>query len=152
MIWVNKGYGYSQATSDAVNGTGENSAQKWRRDCSGFVSEAWRLAGTAPNYGRNTDTLRDISTEISYTALQKGDILDDPVGSDGYDAHVIIFDGWTGSVGGDFYMIEENPAYGGAVKHKASVVTYLRVEGIKGRGGDGGDNFVPRRYTKITTQ
>jgi hypothetical protein len=149
MKWVTAGYGYSQNTADAVNGTGANPAQKWRRDCSGYVSMAWRLSGVAPNYGLNTSTLQNVSFEISYTALQQGDILDDPTGGSGYDAHVIIFDGWVSSVGGDFYMFEENPAYGGAVRHKASVVTYLQVLGIKGRA-DNGNGFIPRRYNKIT--
>ncbi len=149
MKWVNAGYGYSQSPADAVNGTGANPAQKWRRDCSGFVSMAWRLSGTAPNYGLNTASLPSVSTEIAYTALQDGDILDDPTGGNGYDPHVIIFDGWVGATGGDFYMIEENPAYGGAVRHKASAVHYLEVQGIKGRD-DAGNHFVPRRYDYIT--
>lgn len=149
MKWVNAGYGYSQSTSDAVNGTGHNPAQKWRRDCSGFVSMAWRLPGQPPNYGLNTSSLRTVSTEISYTNLADGDILDDPTGGSGYSAHVIIFDGWVRSAGGDFYMIEENPSYGGAVRHKASAVTYLQVRGIKGRA-DAGNGFVPRRYDYIT--
>ena len=150
QIWVDKGYGYSQATSGAVNGTGENTAQKWRRDCSGYVSMAWRLSGVAPNYGLNTSSLTTKSTVISYTGLHAGDILDDPVGGEGYSAHVIIFDHWVSTVGGDFWMYEENPSYGGAVHHKASDVTYLQIRGIKGRSGDGGDAFIPRSYTKIT--
>ena len=149
MIWVNQGQFYSQDVAYAYNGTGQNGQQKWRRDCSGFVSMAWRLNGQAPNYGRNTSSLIDIAPEISYPDLMRGDILDDPNGGPGYSAHVIIFDGWVGAVGGDFFMIEENPSYGGAVRHKASAVSYLQAGGIKGRA-DAGDNFVPRRYNKIT--
>lgn len=41
-------------------------------------------------------------------------------------------------------------AHNGAVHHKASVVTYLKVRRIKGRA-DNGNGFVPRCYNKITT-
>jgi hypothetical protein len=98
----------------------------------------------------NTAGLLNVSAEISFLGLRRGDVLDDPAGGEGYDAHVIIFDGWVNGAGGDFYMMEENPAYGGAVRHKASVVHYLEVRGIKGRPSDGGDAFVPRHYNNIT--
>lgn len=150
MLWVDSGQPYSQAVHDAYNGTGQNLQHKWRRDCSGYVSMAWRLRGKPDNYGRYTGNLHEISTEIGFRSLKRGDILVDPDGGPGYPAHVMIFDGWVnGTVGGDFFMIEENPAYSGAVRHKASVVTYLHNGGIKGRD-DAGDNFTPRRYNKIT--
>lgn len=150
MIWVNQGQFYSQDVANAYNGTGQNGQQKWRRDCSGFVSMAWRLRGEAPNYGRWTGSLADIAPEVPFTSLQRGDILLDASGGEGYSAHVVIFDGWVNGAGGDFFMIEENPSYGGAVRHRASATTFLSVRGIKGRAGDGGDAFVPRRYDKIT--
>src|SRR3954468_24043342 len=135
MKWVNAGYPYSQTTY--VNGTGENAAQKWRTDCSGMVSMAWRLKGVAPNYGLNTGSLPNVSSEISFLGLRRGDILDDATGGD---PHVVIFDGWVNGAGGDFYMIEENGYYN-AIRHKASSVQFLQDRGIKGRPGDGGDHY-----------
>lgn len=148
-IWLNPQQFYSQDVANAYNGTGQNKNKKWRRDCSGYVSMAWRLQGSAPSYGRNTASLDEISKEIGFRALKRGDILLDGDGGPGYSAHVVIFAKWVKAKGGDFYMIEENPAYGGAKRHKASEVSYLKNGGIKGRA-DAGDNFVPRRYKKIT--
>lgn len=150
MIWVNEHQFYSQAYADAYNGTGQNLQHKWRRDCSGFVSMAWRIKGTAENnYGRNTGTLPAIAPAIPYSSLLRGDILNDPDGGPGYSAHVVMFDGWVGAVGGDFFIIEENGDLG-AVRRRASEASFLRNGGIDGRNGDAGDNFIPRRYQMIT--
>lgn len=147
MKWINYRPSIPYSEYAHVNDTGANPAQAWRTDCSGFVSMAWRLSGTATNnYGLTTTTLQNVSVEISYTALQNGDILDDAYPGPGQTAHVIIFDGWASTVGGDFWMIEMNSYYG-LVRHLASSVSYLQAEGIKGRN-DNGDHYVPRRYNK----
>ena len=92
--WVSEGVPYNQGAyySDS-NGS-------YREDCSGYVSMAWDLSSSLV-----TQTLPSVSTEISTSELQPGDILD-------YTAeHVILFGGWIDQSAGTFtYYAENDPS------------------------------------------
>jgi hypothetical protein len=83
----------------------------YRTDCSGFVSMAWK---TNRNYW--TGDLNTIGTPIGYNDLRPGDMLlyhntANPVNG----SHVVLFDRWTGPVGGDFLIYEQTPP---STKHR----------------------------------
>ncbi|HEY5149773.1 MAG TPA: hypothetical protein VIJ23_08115, partial [Mycobacterium sp.] len=93
----------------------------YRTDCSGYVSMAWK---TNSNYW--TGNLNTIGTPIGYNDLRPGDMLlyhntADPVNG----SHVVLFDHWTGPVGGDFLIYEQTPP---ATQHRAwSATGYNRT-------------------------
>ncbi|MFD4907564.1 NlpC/P60 family protein [Kitasatospora purpeofusca] len=95
--WVDEGVWYSQQVyyTDS-NGT-------YRTDCSGFVSMAWHLG-----VSRTTWTLPGVSTPISLDSLQPGDALNrlNPYTGE-YDAHVVVFAGWTDSAHTSASVYEE---------------------------------------------
>ncbi len=84
----------------------------YRTDCSGYVSMAWKLYR---NYW--TGDLNTVGVAIGYNDLQPGDMLlyhnaANPVNG----SHVVLFDRWTGAVGGDFIIYEQTVP---ATKHRA---------------------------------
>jgi hypothetical protein len=88
--WVDAGVPYNQA--GYYGG--------YREDCSGYVSMAWHLTSSLV-----TQTLPDVSTKESFSALAPGDILD-------YTAeHTFLFAGWTNKSTGAFkYYADSNPS------------------------------------------
>jgi hypothetical protein len=92
----------------------------YRTDCSGYVSMAWH---TNRNYW--TGDLDTIGVAIGYADLRPGDMLlyhnaANPVNG----SHVVLFDHWTGAIGGDFVMYEQTPP---STKHRTwSAAGYSR--------------------------
>ncbi len=83
----------------------------YRTDCSGYVSMAWKLPQNLW-----TGNLDQVGVPIGYNDLKAGDMLlyhnlADPVNG----SHVVLFERWTGAVGGDFYIYEQSPP---ATKHR----------------------------------
>jgi hypothetical protein len=83
----------------------------YRTDCSGYVSMSWHL----PSNGWTGD-LDQVGVSEGYNDLKPGDMLlyhnsADPVTG----SHVVLFDRWTGAVGGDFYIYEQSPP---STKHR----------------------------------
>ncbi len=70
---------------------------RYRQDCSGYISMAWQLPES-----RNTWSLRDVSTQISRSELQPGDILNDT------NTHVVLFAGWKDRSAQTFYFYSES--------------------------------------------
>jgi len=103
----------------------------YRTDCSGYVSMAWQ---TNRNYW--TGDLHTIGVPIAHHELRPGDMLlfhnpaDPHTGS-----HVVIFDRWTGGVGGDFLIYEQTPP---ATTHRAWSATGYRL-----------GNYQPFRYRNV---
>ena len=77
LTWVDAQVMYSQAPPYRDG---------WRRDCSGFVSMAWKLTNTKP--GLVTWTLDNRSHPIGWKDLRPGDALLVP------HHHVMLFSGW----------------------------------------------------------
>ncbi|MFC9825521.1 hypothetical protein ACFWG6_33765 [Streptomyces erythrochromogenes] len=81
--WVGRGLTYNQS------GTHE----RYRRDCSGYISMAWGLA--TPGLTTNTFASRGVTYTITKDELRPGDALNnDNLGSSG---HIVLFEGWTSS-------------------------------------------------------
>src|SRR4051812_33452029 len=81
QYWVDKHVPYSQSVyAPDPQGRG------YRSDCSGYVSMAWHLGTSLV-----TQTLPQVSTQISYDDLLPGDALDRE------DEHVVLFDHWVDS-------------------------------------------------------
>jgi cell wall-associated NlpC family hydrolase/DNA-directed RNA polymerase subunit N (RpoN/RPB10) len=103
----------------------------YRTDCSGYVSMAWHTNG---NFW--TGDLDTIGVPIGYNDLRPGDMLlyhntANPVNG----SHVVIFDHWTGAVGGDFMMYEQTKP---STKHRPwSEAGYSR------------SLYKPYRYTNV---
>ncbi|MFF3855716.1 FG-GAP-like repeat-containing protein [Micromonospora sp. NPDC002575] len=112
----------------------DENGKDYRRDCSGFVSMAWHLSMSKTTYNMYT-----VSTQISKSDLQPGDILNSA------NEHVILFKRWTDQSAGAF----EYYAFG-------STPVKMATETLTG-GGDGlidshpASNYVARRYNNITT-
>ncbi|MEV7328562.1 VCBS repeat-containing protein [Micromonospora sp. NPDC093244] len=112
----------------------DENGKDYRRDCSGFVSMAWHLSTSKTTYNMYT-----VSTQISKSDLQPGDILNSA------SEHVILFKRWTDKSAGAF----EYYAFG-------STPVKMATETLTG-GGDGlidshpAGNYVARRYKNITT-
>jgi hypothetical protein len=95
QTWLNPPVPYSQ---DAYK-------DGYRTDCSGYVSMAWHL-----NRNYWTGDLHTVGVAIQFLDLRAGDMLlyhnpSNPVNG----SHVVLFDRWVGSPGGDFYMYEQTP-------------------------------------------
>ncbi|MGW0823640.1 hypothetical protein [Streptomyces sp. NPDC002845] len=121
--WMNN-YGviYSQDQSDAkVSVTGE----KYRPDCSGFVSMAWRLpkSGGWDRNTRNLDGFGD-TTRVSLNNLQPGDAI---LGS----GHVALFDKWADSGKTRMWVYEEYD-YGKAGRHTTHTKSHYENSGYHG--------------------
>ncbi|WP_426507278.1 hypothetical protein ACPPVO_53975 [Dactylosporangium sp. McL0621] len=128
----------------------------YRTDCSGYVSMAWH---TDRNYW--TGDLDTIGVSIGYDDLRPGDMLlyhnpENPVNG----SHVVLFDHWTGAVGGDFLMYEQTKP---STKHRTwSQAGYSRskykpfryvgvIEDAPAGGSTGGQSVVHDGYTSEFT-
>ncbi|MEU7527631.1 hypothetical protein AB0A74_17985 [Saccharothrix sp. NPDC042600] len=102
-----------------------NGGKKYRTDCSGFVSMAWKLTSS-----RTTYTLPEVSKPISWAALKPGDI----VLSKG---HVKLFEKWANADKTVMWIYEQGSTKTDMDHEKVSVST-LKNGGYK-----------PRAYKKI---
>jgi hypothetical protein len=84
--WVRQGVIYSQSSNH----------DGYRRDCSGFVSMAWKLSASY-----TTRTISSRSKRVALSALKPGDAVLQP-------GHVQIFAGWADHRQGTFIAIEES--------------------------------------------
>ncbi|MFD4668287.1 hypothetical protein ACFWNN_01055 [Lentzea sp. NPDC058450] len=108
-------------------------AERYRQDCSGFVSMAAKLG--AP--GQRTVELAQapFSTSIAMSDLRWGDIVVDSIGT-GDTRHVVIFEKWADPYKTAYHAYEQRDVHG----------TTYRVL----RYGLGGDQYVARRLTNVT--
>lgn len=102
-----------------------NGGKKYRTDCSGFVSMAWKLTSS-----RTTYTLPEVSKPIAWSALKPGDI----VLSKG---HVKLFEKWANADKTVMWIYEQGSTKTDMDHEKVSVST-LKNGGYK-----------PRAYKKI---
>ncbi|WP_154697725.1 C40 family peptidase [Lentzea guizhouensis] len=107
--------------------------EKYRQDCSGYVSMAARIG--AP--GERTVELHDyFSTKLnSMNDLRWGDIVVDPVGTR-TTRHVVIFDKWADPYKTAYWAYEQRNTYG--TSHR--VLKY---------GLTPGDGYVPRKLNNV---
>lgn len=91
--WVDRGVPYSQSawTSGPDGG-------RYRQDCSGFVSMAWKLGDS-----KTTRTLPQVSRRINKNDLRAGDILLN------IQNHAVIFDKWTDGSRTRYWAYEQTP-------------------------------------------
>ena len=107
---------------------GDDPANGWREDCSGFVSYAWGLPG--PGYV--TSTMLGITRVISWSALQPGDALLIP-------GHVALFARWDDAAHSTYTLWEEADSQSGTVARSGisrtdsywSTYAPVRYNGIK---------------------
>ncbi|WP_370113622.1 FG-GAP repeat domain-containing protein [Streptacidiphilus sp. MAP12-33] len=128
--WVAAGVQYSEDNKTPYT----DASGTYRRDCSGFISMAWDLQDSAPNWGENTATLPNFATELSsLDDLQPGDMIDN------ISTHVVLFKGWTDSSHTTAEILEE-PHSGLTAREDDSFYTrsYLTANG-----------FLPYRYNNI---
>jgi hypothetical protein len=91
--WYSRGVPYSQ-TSTAWDANG---GKKYRQDCSGFVSMAWKI-----KVSKTTWTLDDVSHVINWNDLLPGDAVVYP------HHHAVVFDKWVDAdAKADFWTYEE---------------------------------------------
>jgi hypothetical protein len=81
QYWVDHRVPYSQSASYP-----DQQGRNYRTDCSGYVSMAWHLSSSLV-----TSTLPNVSTQINYDDLQRGDALDN------ISTHTVLFDHWVDS-------------------------------------------------------
>jgi hypothetical protein len=110
--WIKKKVQYSQ--SSYYHG--------YRRDCSGFVSMAWKLKSSY-----TSSDIGSVAHKISWSKLKPGDAVR-------RSGHVEIFDGWKNKKKRQYWALEEStwgkPALR-AVKKFKSGYTALKLRGIK---------------------
>ena len=110
--WIKKHIRYSQSSY----------YQGYRRDCSGFVSMAWKLKTSY-----TSSDIGSVAHKISWTKLKPGDAVR-------RSGHVEIFDGWKNKRKHQYWALEESswglPALR-KVKQFKSGYTALRLRGIK---------------------
>ncbi|MBE6049949.1 MAG: NlpC/P60 family protein [Clostridium sp.] len=86
-----------QNYSGSLTLTSPQTQPRFGNDCSGFVSAAWGISR------HTTSTLPNVSTEISYSNLQPGDILN-LAGS-----HTFMFKGWSNASKTEMVVLEQTP-------------------------------------------
>jgi hypothetical protein len=106
----------------------------YRRDCSGYVAMAWHTSAQPDTYHLQTSPL---TTPISRSELQPGDILVDDVGAE---HHAVIFQGWNDNAKTSFqyYSFGGTPVMqypdgdfnGNIASHSASHYTPYRYNNI----------------------
>lgn len=110
--WIKRRVQYSQSSY----------YQGYRRDCSGFVSMAWKLKASY-----TSSDIGSVARAISVGALKPGDAVH-------RSGHVEIFDGWKNKKKRQYWALEEStwglPAVR-RVKQFKSGYTALRLRGIK---------------------
>ncbi|MFG2304116.1 hypothetical protein [Actinacidiphila glaucinigra] len=125
--WYNRNIPYSQSAY-ATDVDGDHS---YRTDCSGFVSMTWHLTTSL-----TTETLPNVSTQISKADLRPGDALND------YSDHVVLFAGWKDQDAGTFYYYAEGST--------ATDMNYSTANVYSGDiGGHPASSYVALRYKKI---
>jgi hypothetical protein len=107
--WVKKRVGYSQRSYFAG----------YRRDCSGFVSMAWK---TGRSY--TSSSLRRIAKRIPISKLKPGDAVHTP-------GHVAIFVKWKNKARGTFVAMEQT-TWGGTAERRVRKIT-RRSTGLRYR-------------------
>ncbi|MFV0131915.1 hypothetical protein ACLGIH_01345 [Streptomyces sp. HMX87] len=124
--WIdNYGVIYSQSMADAKPSvTGE----KYRPDCSGFVSMAWRLPKVSGNdrWTGNLNSFGDTATFSNLDNLQPGDAI---LGKDA--GHVALFHRWTDSSKTSMQVYEEYD-WGKAGRHATHTKSYYENAGFAG--------------------
>jgi hypothetical protein len=112
LKWVDEHVMYSQSkTTDG-----------FRRDCSGFVSMAWKLFSHRP--GLVTWTMDEASHRIGWNELRPGDAIDQPR------YHVMLFAGWANKAHTDYCAIEEH-ATGRPAEITVHAVSAMHALGFK---------------------
>jgi hypothetical protein len=110
--WIKKKVRYSQSSY----------YQGYRRDCSGFVSMAWKLKGSY-----TSSSIRSVAKRISAKRLKPGDAVRRP-------GHVEIFGGWKNKRKRTYWALEESswgkPALRRVKRFKGGC-SALRLKGIK---------------------
>jgi hypothetical protein len=110
--WIKKRVQYSQSSY----------YQGYRRDCSGFVSMAWKLKKSY-----TSSTIGSKAKKISWRKLKPGDAVRRP-------GHVEIFAGWKNKSKRQYWALEEStwgkPALRRVKKFKSGY-TALKLRGIK---------------------
>lgn len=121
--WNTRNVPYSQsATAWDVN-----HGKRYRTDCSGFVSMAWKLKTS-----KTTWTLDDVSHVINWNDLLRGDALIRP------HHHTMLFDKWVNAdTKADFWIYEEGSTASDMNHRQVHVVT------VRNTG------FAPYRYDSI---
>ena len=112
QYWVDKHVPYSQ-TVYAPDPQGRG----YRSDCSGYVSMAWHLSSSLV-----TQTLPQVSNQISYDDLLPGDALDKE------SEHVVLFDHWVDS-SHSVATVYTEPDFGQFAMHENWTRTTLQNEG-----------------------
>ena len=141
LTWLSQDPPYSQS---AYYPGAANPTTKYRTDCSGFVSMAWKvnvnLPGSISTGGYVTWTLPNIATRLASTSLlQPGDILDYPY------HHVILFTGWVNKAAGTFsYIAQTMPGSDMQMVDTESVLTG-NISGYPHTV------FIPYRYVNISS-
>ncbi|GAB2591729.1 hypothetical protein Aab01nite_38640 [Paractinoplanes abujensis] len=120
--WFNRNVPYDD-TSSAWD---VNEGKRYRQDCSGFVSMAWKLRTS-----KTTRTLDQVSHVINWNDLLRGDALVH------YDDHAVLFDKWVDAdTKADFWVYEEsNPT--NDMNHRKINVRDIRNDGFKPYRYDG---------------
>ncbi|MER0246866.1 VCBS repeat-containing protein, partial [Streptomyces sp. HSW2009] len=122
--WVGLGLSYNQ------NGTYEG----YRRDCSGYVSMAWKLG--KPGLATPNFVPSGAARTISKAELRPGDALNnDRAGNDG---HIVLFEGWADSSQSSYWGYEFS---GSGVHHRKIPYPYF--------AGSGTSNYRPIRNVNI---
>jgi hypothetical protein len=110
--WIKKHVKYSQSAY----------YQGYRRDCSGFVSMAWKLKTSY-----TSSDIGSVAHKISWSRLKPGDAVRRP-------GHVEIFAGWKNKRKRQYWALEEStwglPALRKVKKFKSGY-TALKLRGIK---------------------
>jgi len=113
--WVDLHVPYSQTAWRTLSGAAATRTTGYRTDCSGFVSMTWALLDS---YGRplslTTSTLPSVSTPITKSQLQPGDMLLTTAAAP-Y-RHAVIFGGWYDAAKTKYYAYEESSSQKGTVK------------------------------------
>jgi hypothetical protein len=121
--WYSRNVPYNQSATawDMNNG------KKYRTDCSGFISMAWKL-----NSSLTTSTLDTVSHVINWNDLLRGDAL--LLQGD----HVQLFDKWVdANAKADFWIYEEGST--------ASDMNHRQIHVVTERN----DGYKPYRYNHI---
>ncbi|WP_406299975.1 lytic transglycosylase domain-containing protein [Embleya sp. NBC_00888] len=117
-VWTDARVPYSQTSyKDGLMADGKTK-QRYRTDCSGFVTMAWGVEA-----GANTTAMTGMTESIKKSELMAGDIiLDDDGGNSG---HVVLFEKWADGGQTEYWGYEESGRVG-AVYRK---IPYLYFPG-----------------------
>jgi len=114
--WATRRVPYSQGlwTTDLEG------SKRYRQDCSGYVSMAWRLPKSLV-----TSTLGTVATEISKDELQRGDMMLSR-------GHAILFDSWADAGKTSYWAYEQiRPSTKHhVVRYRASTYKPYRYNGL----------------------